>query len=443
MTPDLAASAWRAKARGRLAFALESGEGFPGYARRSLYGAEPWAVFSSRGRVSLVESRGRVREVRGNPFDALRQFLDAHLPRGRHARTPAAVACFSYDLGRHVERIPSRAADDLPFPECHVAVYGRVAELDLATGRAVVHETGPSAWDPGRPLPPAPAVPFHATPLRPNMSRAAFVRAAARAVRYIRAGDIFQVNLSRRFAARISGSVLDLHDRLRAASPAPFGAWLDLGGGQHVLSTSPERFLRVAGRAVETRPIKGTRPRGRTTAADARHRRALERSEKERAELAMIVDMERNDLGRVCRVGSIRVAEARAIEAYPQVFHGVATVKGELRRGVDHVDLLRATFPGGSITGAPKVRAMEIIEELEPTRRSLYTGAVGWLARDAMELAIAIRTVLVAGGVATWQAGSGITAESDPAAEEAETRVKAAGIERALGLTSSGRMART
>ncbi|KAF0243044.1 MAG: aminodeoxychorismate synthase component, partial [Planctomycetota bacterium] len=280
---------------------------------------------------------------------------------------------------------------------------------------------------------------FRASPLPPNMTRSAYIRAVRRAVRYIRAGDIFQVNLSRRFAARVHGSLDELHDRLRAASPAPFGAWLDLGGGRHVMSTSPERFLRVRGRSVETRPIKGTRPRGATAREDARLRRELEANEKEKAELAMIVDMERNDLGRVCRIGSVSVAEARVIEAYPQVFHGVATVRGVLRRDVDHVDLLRATFPGGSITGAPKVRAMEIIEELEPTRRSVYTGAIGWLARDAMELSIAIRTVLVEGGVATWQAGSGITAESDAEAEERETRAKAAGIEEAMGLSSAVR----
>ncbi|MCE9581133.1 MAG: anthranilate synthase component I family protein [Planctomycetes bacterium] len=436
MTPEEVAAGWRAKAQGRLAFALESGEGFPGYARRSLYGAEPWAVFRSRGRAVRVEVRGRARSLRADPFDALRQFLHAHLPGGRQARTPAAIACLSYDLGRHVERIPSIAVDDLGFPECHLAIYGRIAEVDRATGRAHIHETGPSGWDPDRPHPPAPCAPFSASLLAPNMSRAAYIRAVRRAVRYIRAGDIFQANLSRRFAARITGSILELHDRLRAASPAPFGAWLDMGEGRHVLSTSPERFLRVAGRNVETRPIKGTRPRGRTAAEDGRLKRELEKSEKERAELAMIVDMERNDLGRVCKVGSIRVAEARAIEAYPQVFHGVATVAGRLRADVDHVDLLRATFPGGSISGAPKVRAMEIIEELEPTRRSVYTGAIGWLARDAMDLSIAIRTVLVEGGRATWQAGSGITAESDAEAEERETRAKASGIEKALGIVS-------
>ncbi|MEK7468222.1 MAG: anthranilate synthase component I family protein [Planctomycetota bacterium] len=401
----------------RLPFELESGPGFRG-ARWNMSGANPWAVFTSEGRNARIEIRGRAHPVKGNPFDALRQFLDEHLPGGRHSRTPAAIACLSYDLGRHVERISSRASDDLGFPECHVAVYDRIRQspaCPLARG------------------------PFSATPMPPNMTRASYVRAVRRAIRYIHAGDIFQVNLARRFSARIAGDIPELRFRLREASPAPFGAWLDLGGGRHVISTSPERFLKVDGRRVETQPIKGTRPRGKTAAEDARLRRELERSEKEKAELAMIVDMERNDLGRVCRAGSIRVAEARAIEAYPQVFHGVATVTGELRRGVDHVDLLRATFPGGSISGAPKVRAMEIIEELEPTRRSVYTGAIGWLARDAMELSIAIRTVLVDGGVATWQVGSGITAESDAEAEELETRAKAAGIEKAMGLSSAVR----
>jgi para-aminobenzoate synthetase component I len=410
---------------GRLPFRLESGRSLPG-ARWDLAGADPWAVFTSRGRTSRVEVRGSAHSVKGDPFDALRQFLDAHLPRGRRSREPAAIACLSYDLGRHVERIPSRAKDDLGFPECHVAIYDRIRVLPAC--RQTLSERSESKGPP-----------FRAKALPPNMSRASYISAVRKAVRYICAGDIFQVNLSRRFAARVQGPLEELNRRLRDASPAPYGAWLDLGGGRHVISTSPERFLRVEGRRVETRPIKGTRPRGRTKAEDARLKTELERSAKEKAELAMIVDMERNDLGRVCRVGSIRVAQARAIEAFPQVFHGVATVRGELRPDVDHVDLLRATFPGGSITGAPKVRAMEIIEELEPTRRSVYTGAIGWLARDAMELSIAIRTVLVEGGVATWQAGSGITAESNAEEEERETRAKAAGIEEAMGLSSAVR----
>ena len=418
----------------RLPFALESGEGFGGAGARSWYGAEPNAVFSSRGSAWRVETRSGVRAHRGDPVDALRQFLRRRLPAGEAAFRPCAVACFAYDFGRHFERIPSRAAADLPFPDAHVAVYGRVAELEHATGRVRLLENGPSAWDPESPAPPPDPSSFRARLLPPAATRASFVAAVRRAVRYIRAGDAFQVNLSRRFAARIEGSRADLWDRLRAASSAPFAAWLDLGAGRHVMSASPERFLRVEGRRVETRPIKGTRPRGRSRAEDERFRRELLDSAKERAELAMIVDLERNDLGRVCRIGSVRVEEERVLEAFPQVHHGVATVAGELRAGVDAVELLRATFPGGSITGAPKVRAMEIIEELEPVRRSVYTGAIGWLARDAMDLSIAIRTLLVDGDIATWQVGAGITAGSDPAAEERETRAKASGIEKALGL---------
>lgn len=407
----------------RLPFVLGGGPAAAD-SRWRLGGEDPRAVFRSRGTSVRVEAGGRVRASRGDPFDALRQFLRRFLPGGRRARVPSAVACFSYDLGRRIERLPRRAADDASFPDCHVAVYDRMRADDTLP--------------PGRPG----AGPFRAVPLAPNMSREAYVRAVRRAIRYIRDGDIFQANLARRFSARFTGDIAEFAARLRALSPAPYSAWLDLGGGRHVISASPELFLRVEGRRVETRPIKGTRPRGRNSAEDARNRRELEASGKEKAELAMIVDMERNDLGRVCRTGSVKVTEERAIEEYPQVFHGVATVAGVLRDGVDHADLLRATFPGGSITGAPKVRAMEIIEELEPTRRSVYCGAIGWLARDAMELSMAIRTVLVDGDVMTWQAGSGITAESDARAEERETRAKAAGIERALGRAPSGRMGR-
>ncbi|NUN49995.1 MAG: anthranilate synthase component I family protein, partial [Candidatus Brocadiae bacterium] len=385
--------------------------------------------------VVRIEEGGAVRVRRGDPLDALRQFLDDRLPRKRAlARVPAAVACLSYDLGRSIERLPSRARDDQRFPELFVAVHARILELEHDTGRIREHRLGvrPAAPQAG-PAPPSPGR-FRVSPRPPLVSRAAFIRAVARAVTYIHAGDIFQVNLSRRFEARVSGTPRELWARLRAASPAPYAAWLDLGGGLHVLSSSPESFLHVRGRRVTTRPIKGTRPRGRTAAADARLRADLLGSAKDRAELAMIVDLMRNDLGRVCRAGSVRVEDARRLESYPQVHHGVATVSGMLAKGVDAVDLIRATFPGGSITGAPRVRAMEIIEELEPARRSIYTGAVGWIARDALELSIAIRTLLLDGSRATWQVGAGIVAESDPREEERETRAKAAGIERALGL---------
>jgi aminodeoxychorismate synthase component I len=256
-----------------------------------------------------------------------------------------------------------------------------------------------------------------------------------RAIAYIRAGDIFQVNLSQRFCAPWPWDPWLLYRRLRRANPAPFAAFLD-GGRWAVVSASPERFLQVDPRTrrVETRPIKGTRPRGRTPEEDARYAEMLLQSEKDLAELVMIVDLARNDLGRVCAYGTVSVPELRRLEAYPTVWHTVAVVEGRLRPGVGPAELLRATFPGGSITGAPKVRAMEIIEELEPVRRGVYTGAIGWLGWDgALDLSIAIRTFVVTGGEAYFHAGGGIVADSDPAAEYEETLAKALGLVRALG----------
>jgi len=270
-----------------------------------------------------------------------------------------------------------------------------------------------------------------------------------RALEYIGAGDIFQVNLSQRFTARPGCSPVELYVRLRESNPAPFAAYLggSAGGGAplaegewSVLSSSPERFLRVRGRHVQTRPIKGTRPRrpegeAGSAAFNERQRSALWNSAKESAELAMIVDLERNDLGRVCRYGTIRVTEPRTVEAYASVYHTAAQVEGDLHERYDVADLLRATFPGGSITGAPKVRAMEIIDELEPTARSVYTGAVGYVGFDGgADLNVAIRTLIADGPRVHVQVGGGIVADSAPSEEYEETLAKGRGMFAALGI---------
>jgi para-aminobenzoate synthetase component 1 len=269
---------------------------------------------------------------------------------------------------------------------------------------------------------------------RSNFTRDEYLCAVRRAKDYIAAGDIFQVNLSQRFESATDATPLDLYAALRAANPAPFAAYLPVDGGA-ILSSSPERFLRVAGRHVETRPIKGTRPRrAGDDAFNERMRRELLASAKDRAELTMIVDLERNDLGRVCSYGSVRVTEPIVLEEYPTVFHLVTTVEGDLHEGRGLVDLLKAAFPGGSITGAPKIRAMEIIDELEPTRRSVYTGAIGYIGLDgSADLNIAIRTILLAQGRALLQVGGGIVADSDPEAEYQETLDKARALVQALG----------
>ncbi|MCK5326978.1 MAG: aminodeoxychorismate synthase component I, partial [Candidatus Latescibacteria bacterium] len=243
------------------------------------------------------------------------------------------------------------------------------------------------------------------------------------------------VNLSQRFSSPLPVPPFDLYTRLRARNPAPFAAFLDFGEMQ-VLSSSPERFLQVEARKrnVYTRPIKGTRPRGSTPERDADLARELLQSEKDRAELVMIVDLERNDLGRVCETGSVHVPELMALERYPTVYHLVSTVAGRLPPERNRMDLLRAMFPGGSITGAPKIRAMEIIAELEPTRRGVYTGSIGWLGFTGdMDLNIAIRTFVVRDGMARFQVGGGIVADSDPEEEYEETLHKGRALMEALG----------
>jgi para-aminobenzoate synthetase component 1 len=252
------------------------------------------------------------------------------------------------------------------------------------------------------------------------------------ALEYIAAGDIFQVNLSQRFAASGQVEPLDLYLRLKAVSPAPFSAYLRWDA-LAVVSASPEWFYQTRGDHLVTRPIKGTRPRGETPAHDAMMVEELRNSVKDRAELTMIVDLERNDLGRICRYGSIRVDEPLTIESFAQVHHLVATVEGRLRPSSGPIDVVRALFPGGSITGAPKIRAMEIIDELEPTRRSLYTGAIGYFSRGGTSaFNIAIRTMLVEGDRVSYQVGGGIVADSDPENEYRETLAKGRGLRAVL-----------
>ena len=278
--------------------------------------------------------------------------------------------------------------------------------------------------------------------VRSTFTRDGYLEAVAQVIEYIRAGDVFQANLSQRFRAPLQGTAFALYRRLRARNPAPFSAYLDFGD-VIVASASPERFLQVADGRVEARPIKGTRPRGAAPAEDAALALALVQSEKDRAENAMIVDVLRNDLSRVCRPGTVSAPDLFRVEQYATVQHLVSTVVGELASGYDALDLLRAAFPGGSVTGAPKVRAMQIIAELEPTPRGVYCGAIGyWSVTGSLDSSIAIRTCTVregeeegegdGAGEVSFQAGGGIVADSDPAAEYVETLDKARGVIAAL-----------
>jgi len=348
------------------------------------------------------------------------------------AGIPALVGWFSYDLGRAFIGLPARAGGDQAWPLVEVHSHDAVWVRD-AGGAATIfaHDAAAARRLEERLSRPAPAVPVQIGPLAADHGDDLFLSGVERILEYLRAGDAYQVNLSRRLSAACApgaAAPVALAAALRARAPAPHAALIASADGEGALvGNSPERFLAVtADGAIETRPIKGTRSRGETPDADRAAAAALAASPKDRAEHVMIVDLERNDLGRVCQTGSVGVGSLARVVALPTVFHMVSTVHGRLRPDIGLSALLEATFPGGSITGAPKRRAMQIIDELEPAARGPYTGATGWLgAAGDLDLAIAIRTAAVRGGRLSLSVGGGIVADSTPEGELAETDVKA------------------
>jgi len=362
--------------------------------------------------------------------------------------TTGAIGYLGYDLGQHLEDLPRSTVDDIGGPDLYLGLYDAALAFCHCTGQVWACGSDPGSRQQadararhlvhlaacGTPVARQPG-PAGSGALRCNFTRLEYIEALEHTIEYIYAGDIFQANLSQRFDTDLTVSPWELYRRLCAGNPAPFAAYLGFEDIA-VVSASPERFLLVADGKIQTRPIKGTRPRGSTEKHDGALAAELLASEKDAAELNMIVDLERNDLGRVCRFGSVKVPELVALESYPTVHHLVATVVGELAPGKSNIDLLRASFPGGSITGAPKIRAMEVIEELEPTWRGVYTGCIGYLGFDgAMDLNIAIRTVTCRNGKAYFQAGGGIVADSDPDMEYEETLHKARALARALDVS--------
>jgi para-aminobenzoate synthetase component 1 len=433
--PRDAAAYFPSVARLPFPFLLESA----GSGRYSYLGSNPYAVLLSKGARVTLWREGRERSWRGDPFDAVSELLaERRLDNDKELPFPGgAVGAFGYDLGQHLERLPRRAEDDLDLPDLVLAFHDRVIWIDHRDGKSGIVELsdrsgkraiGPRAYDETF------GVTSPALRRGANFTRDGYLAAVARVKEYIAAGDAYQVNLSQRFHARVEEPAFDVYRRLREQNPAPYSAFLGFGR-RSLLSVSPELFLELRGRNVLTRPIKGTRRRSDDDDEDERLRQELLSSPKDDAELAMIVDLERNDLGRVCEAGSVTVAAPKTLESHPTLHHLVASVEGRLKRGAGSVDVLRAAFPGGSVTGAPKIRAMEIIDELEPTRRGFYTGAIGRLGFDgSLQLSVAIRTVLADGPDFTFQAGGGIVADSDPAAEYDETLAKAAAMARALGI---------
>lgn len=425
-------------------FFLDSALIMKGLSGYSFLGCEPFLTLKTKGRhVAIKDSSGLV-EKEGNPFEELRHLMHAfHIENINHEIpfVGGAVGYLAYDLCHFIERLPSRAVEDMDFPDMYFGFYDSIIAYDHLKGKCLLvginHDEGlydrvTKLLRTDTPYQSRPSKGTNKPFIRGNLTKEGYLEAVKQAREYIAQGDIYQVNLSQRFQSEVTFPAHELYLRLRAVNPAPFSSYIQFDN-KAVVSSSPERFLCLRSGHVQTRPIKGTRPRGKGPEADNKLSKALLESPKDNAELTMIVDLERNDLGRVCNYGSVQVSQKRVLEAHPTVFHLVATIEGELHPGCDFVDLLKATFPGGSVTGVPKIRAMEIIDELEPTRRGVYTGAIGYIGFNGnMDLGMGIRTFLVRDSTAFFQVGGGIVADSDPQKEYEETLHKARALMESL-----------
>lgn len=420
--------------------------------RYSFVGFDPFEIFSDKGKNSMGELKKRFWSYKKN-FGR----IPTPLPCG-------AVGYFGYDFGLTLEKIRLQATDDLCLPDCFFGFYDAVITLDHLENKLHVFSTGlpekraslrkarahervkkiitalsRNSFEKRRPVNriarflSEQAFVQH---FQSNFTKEEYFKAVRKALNYIADGDIYQVNLSQRFALSLPAHrVIDrygIFKSLREVSPSSFGGYMDCGDFQ-ILSSSPERFLRLQDGIVQTRPMKGTRSRGNNLQEDRRLKKELLLSKKDQAELLMITDLERNDLGRVCRYGSVKVKEMRALEQYATVFQTTSLVEGFLENGRDCFDLILACFPGGSITGCPKIRAMEIIEELEPTRRAVYTGSLGYMGFEgSMDFNILIRTLLLRKKKIYFHVGGGIVSDSSPSLEYHETLVKANAMAQSL-----------
>ncbi len=446
-------------------FLLESGRGGPGTARYSFLCSDPYLTLSAKDDAYQLRTRDGVETGLGDSFQTLARLLRrSRMPRpeGFPPFFGGAIGYFGYDLVRRFEPIPSIAVDDLGLPDLLFAFVDLVAAVDhtsrtldlifapplerlLGEPREKLYREGCDrlAELEARLATPRPAgtpAELDAFAITPDQIRADYVERVAHCKEYIAAGDIYQANVSHRFTISPGGSTpwdehavaQGLYGRLRAVNPSPFSALLDLGAVT-LVSCSPERLVRLQDRRVDSRPIAGTRPRGALLQEDRRLAEELLTNPKERAEHIMLVDLERNDLGRVCRYGSVRVDEFMVIERYSHVSHIVSNVTGTLRDELDAFDVVRAVFPGGTITGVPKIRCMNILESLEPVRRGPYTGALGYVSWSGdLDLNIIIRTLVLTGGRGYVQVGAGIVADSDPLTEYDETLYKAQAFFEAL-----------
>jgi len=423
---------------------LESGRG----GRYSIAGLDPVAVIQGKDETLHISESGKETIEKGNPLDLMQRYMERWRTKHNPDYPPfqgGAIGYFSYDCIRYIEKLPSLAEDDVDIPDIFFLLFDDVFVYDqqenvlwIITHYIDEREEAESRLNEWKSLwmkeVPEVKVPFEFPENRNEavaFTEEGFMKAVQRIQEYIGAGDVFQVNLSTRQEKTLQTHPLEIYTSLREINPSPYMGYLEFGDFQ-IVSGSPELLIKKQGNEVSTRPIAGTRSRGKNEQEDESLAKELIENEKERAEHVMLVDLERNDLGRVCKYGTVEVDEFMVIEKYSHVMHIVSNVRGEVETDKDAFDLVRAVFPGGTITGAPKIRTMEIIEELEPVRRGIYTGSIGWIGYSGdMELNIVIRTLLAKDGQAYVQAGAGIVIDSNPKYEYEESLKKAIALWRA------------
>jgi len=457
-------SAFRKIDDGAYAFLLESAEGGEKWGRYSFVGTEPSHLFRSRGEEFEIIRGGEVvhRGKAKDPLRALEGFL-ANFQPVLHDSIPrffgGAVGYVNYDLVRSFEKIPQRSTRDIEIYDCYFLITDTLLVFDnvgqkvkvisnvFLDGRESLQDAYQEAQkkiqrmiarlqSPALPSPQGKS--FPSSPLRSNFTREDFIKAVEKAKEYIRAGDVIQVVLSQKFSSEVRCPPFDIYRALRAINPSPYLFYLEMGDIT-LLGASPEVMVRLEGGQVELRPLAGTRQRGRTVEEDLQMERDLLADEKEKAEHIMLVDLGRNDLGRVAEIGSVKVTELMNVERFSHVMHIVSNIRASLAPGKNAFDVFRAAFPAGTVSGAPKIRAMEIIEELEPARRGPYAGAVGYFSfSNNMDTCITIRSILIKDGQAYIQAGAGIVADSDPIREYEETLNKAQALFRAIQQAEEG-----
>ncbi|PFD42758.1 aminodeoxychorismate synthase component I [Bacillus cereus] len=423
---------------------LESGRG----GRYNIVGLDPVAVIQGKNETLHISESGKETIEHGNPLDLMQEYMEKWKTDYNPKYPPfqgGAIGYFSYDCIRYIEKLPSLAEDDINIPDIFFLLFDDVFVYDqkekvlwIITHYVDEHKEAEERLNEWKDLWMKEASEVTMSFKCPEEKNEAvafteegFMKAVERIQEYIGAGDVFQVNLSTRQERTLQTHPLEIYTSLREINPSPYMGYLELGDFQ-IVSASPELLIKKQGKEVSTRPIAGTRSRGASEQEDEELAKELIENEKERAEHVMLVDLERNDLGRVCKYGTVEVDEFMAIERYSHVMHIVSNVRGEVEEDKDAFDLVKAVFPGGTITGAPKIRTMEIIEELEPVRRGIYTGSIGWIGYSGdTELNIVIRTLLAKDGQAHVQAGAGIVIDSNPKNEYKESLKKAIALWRA------------